>query len=106
MSTTFLNDVKFVTGEKITFTDEGLKHIKQYAKSFPAILKGTEFFITEVYSTKAEDELTELLSDTLGAVALKDVKTGEIFKIDPNDEEIWAFFTDSTPHYFNKIKGD
>lgn len=102
MNTTFLNDVKFTTGEIVSLTDEGRKNIKSFTKRFPNLAKvGATFFVTAVRNCYAEDEMTELLSETLGCTELKDTKSGEVFTILPDDEILWAFFTDNTPHFFN-----
>lgn len=102
MNTSFLNDVKFVTGNIISLTDEGRKNIKSFTKQNPNIAKiGATFFVTKIRECEAEDEITELLSNTLGCTELKDTKTGEVFTILPDDEVLWAFFTDNTPHFFN-----
>ncbi|ADG60023.1 hypothetical protein Acj9p123 [Acinetobacter phage Acj9] len=103
MSTTYLNEVKFDVGTKITLTDEGRKSVRSFAKKQPALASGAIFEITAIRTTGAEDEHTELLSQTIGATALKNPVTGEEFIIREDDEVLWAFFTDSTPHFFNIV---
>lgn len=105
---TFLNDVKFKAGDKITLTEEGLTHIRSYIRDSeghtgrPNIAR--RFALLEVTAVKeiyAEDDLTELMDLTLGCIGLRDVETGETFDLSPSHEILWAFFTEYTPHFFN-----
>ncbi|UQS94192.1 hypothetical protein ABNavy71_115 [Acinetobacter phage AB-Navy71] len=103
MNTTYLNPVDFRTGDIIEFTTEGLRSIKPLLKLFPEMKNSKQFFIVGARETQAEDEFTELLETTKGCTALKCVSTGKVFEIDPEDELFWAFFTNFTSHFFNKV---
>ncbi|UQS93696.1 hypothetical protein AC4_116 [Acinetobacter phage AC4] len=103
MNTTYLNPVDFVEGDKISFTPEGLRHIKPLIKKTPELGKHSIFVIERVRETPAEDEFTELLDMTKGCVALKALSTGVVFEINPLDEDFWAFFTNFTSHFFVKV---
>ncbi|EQA7786744.1 hypothetical protein ACX818_001338 [Acinetobacter baumannii] len=108
MNTTYLNPVTFAAGQQITFTEEGLKHIKPLIKKFENVdFKGT-FEIIKTRETNAcgEDDMETAEQDelTLGAETLKSIKTGDILDLSNDlDEDFWAFFTNLTPHLFNIV---
>lgn len=104
MNTTYLNPVKFAAGDKIVLTEEGRRSIRSFIKHSPGLGRIDAILeITKTVETMAEDEMTELMSETLGCTGLKDTKTGEEFNILVDDEILWAFLTDSTPHFFDKV---
>ena len=103
MNTTYLNPVEIKVGTKITFTELGMKNIKNLKLVYPEKFNTKVYEIVSVIDTMAEDEHTELLEPTVGATALKDTSNGEILAIDASNEEYWAFFTNHTPHLFNVV---
>lgn len=105
LSTSFLNDVKFESGNVVTLTDLGRQSIRTYIKANKTLgLVGEKFEIISTRVSEAMDEFTELTEPTIGATGLKCIRTGEVFDISDNSDPIlWAFFTESTPHFFDKV---
>ncbi len=101
MSTTYLNPVELAVNDVISFTSLGRRNINLLAKRYPILLTDTTFEIESVKTAYAEDEHTELLEHTIGATKLKCTKTGQVVELE-EDDPFWAFFTEHTPHFFNK----
>lgn len=99
MMTSYLNNVKFEVGTRFVFTELGLTEIRRLQKENPIIGHGL-FEVVEIRNCLAEDEHTELLDPTIGCTAIKHVESGEVIKIDKDDPDFWAFFTDYTPENF------
>lgn len=101
---TYLNPRKLEVGQIIKLTDLGRKSIRLYLKKNPGLGKvGAKFKVLRLRTSYAMDDQTELKSPTIGVRSLQDTETKEVFRIEDDNEHFWAFFTESTPHFFEKV---
>lgn len=100
---TFLNPVKLEVGQIVTLTDLGRKSVRLYLKKNPGLGRvGAKLKILRLVDSNAMDDQTELCSITIGVATLQDTDTKEVFRLE-DDPNFWAFFTESTPHFFTKV---
>lgn len=107
MTTSALNPVKFTSGTRVILTDEFVKSAKRLVKIEPLLGSSDIFIILKTRTTKAEDEHTEILEETVGATRLKHEKSGKEFDINDiyldEKDDYWAFFTQWNPERFSVV---
>ena len=108
MTTSALNPVKFRTGTLVTLTEAFRKDMRKLVKNEPLLGTSDEFFVIKTRDSMAEDEHTEILESTIGAIQLRHAKTGKVIDIDDvyldEKDDFWAFFTEFSAERFEIVE--